>query len=115
MIFFDDLGAGYVTRHEVRSELYSVEGQIKRFGQRADEEGLGQTWDSNQEHMTTRQQAHDDMANHIILADNDFGDFRAKPLVGFYQCPESGRIRGISFGLHTGFSCDESVALGKYG
>ncbi len=69
--FFHNISAGDVSRHQVWSELDPAEFKIKCLPHCANEHGLTQARYALQEDMATAQDANQDMAHYILLA-NDY-------------------------------------------
>ena len=68
------LGAGDVRWQQVRGELDTAHLRLQVPGQRLDGAGLGQTRQAFEEQMTVGQQADDDLADNLVLAQYRFGD-----------------------------------------
>ena len=68
------LRAGDVRWQQVGRELDTAHLRIQVSGQRLDGAGLGQSRQAFEEQMTVGQQADDDLANNLVLAQHRFGD-----------------------------------------
>ena len=81
-VVLDDLGAGDVGRHQVGRELDALEGQVERLGQRADHERLGQPGHADEQGVAAAEDGHQQLIEHLLLADDDLADLLAEPAVG---------------------------------
>ena len=61
--------------HQVGSELYARILQMQHASQRAQQRGLAQSRDAFQQNVSAREQTNQDAIHHILLADDDLGDF----------------------------------------
>ena len=73
-VFFDDVGARDVGRHQVGRELNAAERQIQRPGQRADQQRLGQARHAFQQAMPAAEQGDQHLLDHVVLADDHAGE-----------------------------------------
>ena len=73
-VFFDDLGAGDVARHEVGSELDAVELQVEHLCERADEEGLGESGHADEQTVSAGEERDEKLLDDGLLSDDDLGD-----------------------------------------
>ena len=74
--FLEDVGAGDVGRHQVRRELNAVELQGHHLGQGIDHGGFGQAGHSHQQRVPSRQDADEQLLQHLVLTDDHFGQLR---------------------------------------
>jgi len=81
-----DIGSGYVTWHQVRGELNSLEGEVEEFTESPCKKGLGQSRNSDQQCMTAGEEAGEYLADDLLLPydrtaqfGGDFGPMTARP------------------------------------
>ena len=75
--FFEDFGAQYVGRHQVRRALDPFGVQAEHDRQRFDQLGLGQARHADQQHMAAGQQRDQGLLDHFALA--EYYAFHAGP------------------------------------
>ena len=73
-----DLSAGDVAGHEVRGELDPVKVQLERARQGADEQGLGEPRDPDQDGVAARCDGDDELVDDLLLADDHPRDLVAE-------------------------------------
>ena len=73
-VFLDDLSAGDVARHQVRSELHPVEAQLQCLGDCLDHEGLGKPWNTDEEGVPAGEDGRQDAINDRVLTDDALGN-----------------------------------------
>ena len=71
LVLLDDLGPRDVARHEVGRELYAVERERERVGQRAHHQGLGQAGHTDQQAVAAREYRDEQLLDDVFLADDD--------------------------------------------
>ncbi len=84
LVLLDDLRSRDVGRHQVGRELDPAELQGERIGQRVDHQRLGQSGHADQQAMSLREQGDQHFLDHLLLANDHFGQFtgnRRKSLV----------------------------------
>ena len=81
-VFLDQLGAGDVAGHQVGRELDALERQVQRLGQRADQQRLGQAGHAHEQGVAAGEDGHQDLLDHFVLADDDFGQLVTNSVVG---------------------------------
>ena len=77
LVLMNHLRAGYIARHQVRCKLNALELEIERFRQRRHQQRLRQTRHTHQQRMAAGEYADQHLVNHVVLADDDLGEFRA--------------------------------------
>ena len=75
LFFYDDVGTGHVTRHQIRGKLDSLETQITHLADRAHQHGLSQSRHTFQEYISARQKCQHDLADDVFLSDNSLCNF----------------------------------------
>ena len=111
-VLLDDVGAEDVGRHQVGRELNAVELQVDRVGERLDEQRLGQAGHAAQQAMAAGEQADEDFAPHLLLADDDAADFvvqAADQRRRFVERRGSGAMTGSRHGRHVGVSSQRGL------
>ena len=73
----DDHAAHDIGGHQVGRELDARILQLQGARQRAQQGGFAEARHAFQQHVAGSQQADQDAFDHVVLADNDFGDFGA--------------------------------------
>ncbi len=74
-IRLEHVGADDVARHEVGRELHALELEIEHLRDGADHERLGHAGQADEQRVAVGQDAHEDLIEHVDLADDDFADF----------------------------------------
>ena len=122
LVLLDDLGAGDVGRHEVGGELDPVELQVQRLGERRDDQRLGESGHSDQEHVAVGHHGRQDTVDDVLLA-HDAALHRRTKFLADFACPVEelniavGRLgraapsaRGEDVGLIPVPGCDECLS-----
>ena len=91
-VFLDDLGTGDVAGHQVGCELDAFEGQMQRLGQRADQQGFCQPGHAFEQGVTSGEHRHQHLFDDLVLADDDFGQFRADALIALLTTLHGGEV-----------------------
>ena len=81
LVLLDDLGAGDVRGHEVGRELDAAEAEVHRVGERFHQERLGQSGHALEQAVAARGHGDEDLLDHVIIADDSLGQFRAQGVV----------------------------------
>ncbi len=68
----EDVGAGYVGRHQVRRKLDAAEAGVDDSRQRLDGQRFGGTGNAFDQRMAFRQQCDQDLFDRIVLSDDYF-------------------------------------------
>jgi hypothetical protein len=87
-VFFEDLGAGDVARHEVRRELDAGEPEAQGLGHRGDDERLGQTGHAFQQRVASREDRGQDAVDDLLLTHDLMAHLLEQPLAGLRQVRE---------------------------
>ena len=77
-VFFHDLGAGDVARHEIGGELDAAEIESHGIRDRANHECLREPRHADEQCVSAAEHGHQDFFDHAFLADDALGDFGAK-------------------------------------
>ena len=77
MLKVENVGAGDVGGHQVGGELDTVELGAEDVGQGADEQGLGDAGHAFDQRVLVGEHGDERLVDHVLLADDDFADFRA--------------------------------------
>ena len=75
-LFVEDLRTRDVRRHQVGRELDALEGQVQNLRDGLDEQRLGKTRHACNQTVTAGEQRHQDLIDHVVLADDDLPDLR---------------------------------------
>ena len=75
-IFFDDIGAGHITRHQVGSELDALEDQPQGVSEGAHQESFRRSGKTRNQAVAAHEQADHDLFQHLFLADDDAAHLR---------------------------------------
>lgn len=78
-IFFENLGAGDVARHEIRRKLDAAELEVHRFGERPHHECFRKTGHADEQRVAAGDERHQDLVEHALLADDPALHFGAQP------------------------------------
>ncbi len=73
-VLLNDVGAGDVSRHQVRGELDPLKVQVHGVGQCPNHERLGESRYTFQQAMAARQNGNDKLFNDVFLPDNNPAD-----------------------------------------
>ena len=74
-VFFDDVGAGYVRRHQVGRELNTLERKVEHVRDRANQQGLGEPRRACYQRVTADEQRDERLIDDLILSNDDLADF----------------------------------------
>src|SRR6185437_8260111 len=69
-IFFDDIGAGDIRRHEIGRELYATELKSEGICNCAHHESFCSSWHAGQKAVTADENCDEDLIKHFRLADD---------------------------------------------
>ncbi len=75
-VFLDDVGPDDVRGHQVGRELDPVEVHLQGLGDGLGHQGLAQAGDAEHQDMPPAEQGHEDLVEHLVLADDHPGDLR---------------------------------------
>ena len=84
-IFFDDLGAGDVGRHQVGSELNAFEREIENVGDGADEQRLCESGHAGDDRVAADKEREQHLFDDFVLSDDGLSDFAQQALT---RCTE---------------------------
>ena len=70
-IFFDDVRAGDVGRHQIGRELNAFEQQPKHLGHRSHQQRFRRAGQTRNQAVAADEQADPDLFNHFVLADDN--------------------------------------------
>jgi hypothetical protein len=73
LVLHDDIGAGYIGRHEVGRKLYPVKAQFQHVTQRFDQSGFAQAWHTLQQNVAAGYNSHEHLTYYITLTYYFFG------------------------------------------
>ena len=76
LALFQHLGAEDVGRHQVGRELDAPRVEPEHDAQRLDQLGLGETGHADEQRMAARQDRHQRLLDHLVLAEDDRADRR---------------------------------------
>ena len=100
-IFFDDVGAGDVGRHQVGRELDALEFQAQNLRQRADQQRLGGSGQAGDQAVAADEQRDHHLLDHFLLADDHLANLGDDVFAGPSGNARSGPAsRAVSSGLH---------------
>ena len=97
-VFFDDLGAEDVGRHQIGRELNAVELEVHRVGELLDEQRLGQPGDAAQQAVPAGEERDEDLADHPLLADDGLGQLALEAAGDLGHALERRRLRAAPLG-----------------
>jgi hypothetical protein len=69
-IFFEDVGARDVRRHQVGRELNAVEREVQHLGERADEQRLREAGHPDEQAVPPGEEADQQVIHHVALTDH---------------------------------------------
>ena len=95
-----------VTGHQIGCELDARVSQAEDAGERPEQGCLSQTGDAFQQDVPAGEQADDNAVDHILLADDNFGNFCADTV----EFPD--RLSDISFTKHLFILRQDGAAVG---
>src|SRR5207245_2712327 len=72
LVFFKNVRAGDVGRHQVRGELDAVEVELQHAGEAGNHQRLGQSRYADQQTMSPREHGRQEQFYYFVLADDDF-------------------------------------------
>ena len=75
VVFFQNVRARDVRRHQVRGELDPFERDVQNLGQRTDHEGFGQPGHAYEQAVASGKDGGEDLLDHFVLADDDLLQF----------------------------------------
>ena len=84
-IFFQDLCAGDIGRHEIGGELNASEGEVEGLRQRANEQGLGETGNADEKAVAAGEEPKDKLLDDLRLTDDDLADLGVELIAGAGQ------------------------------
>src|SRR5262249_18484603 len=84
-IFLDDVGAGDVAGHQIGRELNAVELQRENFGERGDNQRLGQTGHADKQAVAAGEHGDHEIVDDVGLADDDFAHFVEERFASVFQ------------------------------
>ena len=95
-ILVENLGAGDVRRHQVRSELDALELEIEDVGERPDQERLRQPGHAGDEAVASGEQRDQHLIDDVVLPDDDLAQFAQDAIASFSDALDAGgfRVRG---------------------
>jgi hypothetical protein len=70
----EHVGAGHVSRHQIRRALNSLESEATDASQRLDGEGLRQTWNAFDHGVAAADQNENELLDNVTLPDDYFRD-----------------------------------------
>ena len=80
LVLDDHVGAHDVAGHEIGRELDARKGQLEALRQRLDEQGLAETGDAFEQHVSAGEETGEHVIDHVIVADDDLADLGAEGL-----------------------------------
>ena len=101
-VLLDDLGPCHVAGHEVGRELDPFEGKVRGLGKRAHQQGFRQARHTLQKGVAAREDGGQHLLDHLVLAHDHLGNFRADGFVGLLAPLYGGHVvlRGIINSRH---------------
>ncbi len=84
-VFFNDVGAGDVGRHQVRRELDALEDQAERLRQRAHQQRLGRSRQAGDQAVAAHKQRDHHLFDDLVLSDNHLADFAHDAALDFLE------------------------------
>jgi hypothetical protein len=90
VVFFDDVGAGDVGRHQIGRELDALELQAQHLRHGAHEQRLGRAGQAGNQAVAADEQADTHLFDHLVLADDDAAHLPDDLGIDFAESARSG-------------------------